>query len=187
MRVMRTRRLAIATFGLVAGLVAAPSLQAQSLGRLFSSPEERFQLDEIRREYEYGSPVEEETTEVAETSADPIELQLTINGLVVRSSGTNSTWVNGSRVSRGESTREGIKVRDEAGGEVRITLPSGIDTVKLKPGQKIDVASGVILDAYESAPEAEAESAFDLEALPDEVAAEVLKDELEASSTEPES
>ena len=177
----------MATFGLVAGLVAAQSLQAQSLGRLFSSPEERFQLDEIRPGVRVRQSVGRGDDGSGRGFRRSIELQLTINGLVVRSSGTNSTWVNGSRVSRGESTREGIKVRDEAGGEVRITLPSGIDTVNLKPGQKIDVASGVILDAYESGPEAEAESAFDLESLPDEIAAEIVEDESEQSSTEPES
>ena len=136
----------------------------QGLGRLFITPEERFQLDELRREYEYGEPVEEEVAADVQPEQDPIELQLTINGLVVRSSGNNSTWINGNRVSRGEATREGIQVRDEAGGRVRITLPSGIDTIQLKPGQKIDVATGVVLDAYQIGPsgQEDAESAFDL-------------------------
>ena len=133
--------------------ISSTGQSERSLGRLFLTPEERFQLDEARRSYEYGVAPEPATKVEEATNAGeqpPAFSQFTINGLVIRSSGTSSTWVNGSRLSQGEVTREGVKVDAMPDGQaVKITLPSGVDSIQLKAGQKIDVASGAVLDAYE--------------------------------------
>jgi hypothetical protein len=157
----------VLALGLAAGLVAAGPVAAQSqfIDRLFTTTEERLHLDELRREYEYGEPAVEAAPVQANVEEDPVVSRLTINGVVLRSSGNNSTWVNGTRIGPAGSTREGIRISEDEEGGVRITLPSGADTIRLKPGQKIDVASGTVLDAYQRAPgeEQERTSAFDLE------------------------
>ena len=80
----------------------------------------------------------------------------------LRSGGSGSTWVNGLRVSNGHMTREGVRVDSSMGSsEVKITLPSGVDSIRLKPGQKIDVATGAVLDAFEHRKNETSRSAFD--------------------------
>lgn len=154
MRLNSQSRLSIALAGMLIFAVPAMSqAQQQRLGRLFSTPEERLQLDEIRREYEYGqAPEPEPEVELpkVEVKRGPTFSQFTINGVVLRSNGTGSTWVNGARVNQGEVTREGVRIEKAEGGKrVKIVLPSGADSIRLKAGQKIDVASGAVLEAYE--------------------------------------
>jgi len=151
----------VAVLGIAAILMILPSIaDAQRLGRLFSTPDERALLDELRRERQIVDP----DPQVAEIVADtPSVEQVTINGLVLRSSGAHSAWVNGRQVDGGARTREGVRVDTSAtrGGRVKIILPSGAETIDLKPGQKIDVDSGVVVEAYERSSGARAYTVFD--------------------------
>ncbi|MDH3314667.1 MAG: hypothetical protein OER43_02720 [Gammaproteobacteria bacterium] len=142
----------LAGLALAAALTSVPHAgEAQRLGRLFSTPEERALLDELRRDQRL---VEPEPQSVVDMNPEvPMLEQVTIDGVVLRSSGANSAWINGQQVSGGARTRDGVRVDASAAGDgqVKITLPSGADTIDLKPGQKIDVNSGVVLEAYERA------------------------------------
>ncbi len=160
----------------IAGLAAALVLvsfdaEAQRLGRLFSTPEERALLDELRRERKIVAPDPQVTEIVPDT---PTVEQVTINGVVLRSGGTNSAWINGRQVDAGARTREGVRVDTSPadGGRVKITLPSGAETIDLKPGQKIDVDSGVVVEAYERASGARAYTVFDRVAIDGEESGE---------------
>ena len=145
--------------------------EAQRLGRLFSTPEERALLDELRRERKIVAP-DPQVTEIVPDA--PTVEQVTINGVVLRSGGTNSAWINGRQVDAGARTREGVRVDTSPvdGGRVKITLPSGAETIDLKPGQKIDVDSGVVVEAYERASGARAYTVFDRVAIEGEDSAE---------------
>ncbi|MCP5156792.1 MAG: hypothetical protein H6983_21635 [Ectothiorhodospiraceae bacterium] len=153
-----------ASYALAAAVLAAPGpALAQSFHRLFSTAEERLQLDEARRDYAYGEPAPVQQRSAEQRSESPFS-SLVINGTVVRHrTGLSSTWVNGTRVDEGQTTREGVVVREDARGAVKLLLPSGASTVDLKPGQKIDVATGRVLDAWQFKPEAETkgEAAFE--------------------------
>jgi len=136
----------VAVMGLVlAGLGAASAVQAQELGRLFTTPETRARLDQLRARHDYSKPV---TRQAEETQPVPT---LTVNGLVLRSDGRRTTWINGSAILEGEPTREGVQV--EIGRKledgVRLMLPQGFRTVRLKPGEKLMLPEGRVLDAYE--------------------------------------
>ncbi|MDX1528119.1 MAG: hypothetical protein R3337_05790 [Gammaproteobacteria bacterium] len=147
--------------GLAAALVLVSyDAEAQRLERLFSTPEERALLDELRRERKIVAPDPQVTEIVPDT---PTVEQVTINGVVLRSGGTSSAWINGRQVDAGARTREGVRVDTSpaGGGRVKITLPSGAETIDLKPGQKIDVDSGVVVEAYERASGAGAYTVFD--------------------------
>ena len=90
-------------------------------------------------------------------------LQLSVDGVVLRSDGLESTWVNGSPVVGGV-TREGLRVEAERGstaGDVSITLPSGLEIVRLRPGQKVDVVSGTVIEVYEREQSEGAASVFE--------------------------
>ena len=125
-------------------LVAPPD--AAGLGRLFSTPQERAQLDAMRRRAEHEPPggnamQPEQVTDSA---------RLRVDGLVVREHGPDSVWINGEWVNRDGTTREGIRVLGEAGGRVKILLPHGTAAIRLKAGQHVDLATGTVRDAYEA-------------------------------------
>jgi hypothetical protein len=147
----------------VLGAMLAAPASAQRLGRLFTTQEERQVLEEARREYEYGAPAPESPSVPQPQQTESVVSKLTINGVVLRSSGVNSTWVNGSPVLGGV-TREGLRVEADrhSGGNVRITLPSGVGTVQLRAGQKIDVGSGSVQEGYQRDTTEDAASAFEL-------------------------
>lgn len=152
----------LAGLALVAACMSVPhDADAQRLGRLFSTPEERALLDELRRDRRIIEPEPQSVVDIAPEI--PTVEQVTIDGVVLRSSGANSAWINGQPVSGGARTRDGVRVDASAagGGQVKITLPSGADTIDLKPGQKIDVNSGVVLEAYERADGSRGYSVFD--------------------------
>ncbi len=139
-----------------------PAGSAQELGRLFSTADERASLNEIRRDRHMAIP-EPAPQPVAAVEPPKVE-QLSIDGLVIRSGGANSAWINGRPVSGGWITREGVRVdttSGQGGGTVKFTLPSGVDTVELKPGQKIDVTTGVVVEVYERESQLDAASAFE--------------------------
>ncbi len=139
---------------------------AQELGRLFMSREQRANLNDIRYQSKFAPLPESAPARVVHAaepvSKEPVVSSLRINGIIRPSRGGGTVWLNNQRVERGSVTREGIQVtagRRSRDG-VRIQLPSGVDTIILKPGQQIDVATGSVLESYETAPGANAKSAF---------------------------
>jgi hypothetical protein len=124
----------------------------QSLGRLFSTPEQRRMLDEARGRYD---PTRQEIiykqgpAPVAEPEPPaPRALpELLVNGLVVRASGGTSAWVNGTQLRSGETTADGIQLQS-ADGAVKFVLPSGTDTSAIKPGQLLDPNVGEVKEVY---------------------------------------
>ena len=137
-----------ATAAMIAGLLVLgsvlPPVSAETLGRLFMTREQRANLDDLRYQSKFAPAPEPEPPPVVQTTApaspEPVVSSLRINGLVKPSRGASTVWLNQQQVERGGSTREGIQVsvgRRSRDG-VRIQLPSGVDTIVLKPGQKID-------------------------------------------------
>ena len=105
---------------LAAGL-SSPASAAEPLGRLFFSPEERQAFDR-RREFKAEEKPE---TPVPEASAPeiPADPTLTINGIVTRSSGKRTVWING--VARNENENPGgvaIVTNRKSPGEVVVEL-----------------------------------------------------------------
>ena len=133
---------------------------AQGFDRFFTTFEQRQQLDIARREA-LAAPNEAERPDTSRqpTGPAPMMSSLIVNGYVIRSSGENMSWINGTQVSPGSQMQDGMKVERAARG-VRIKLPSGIDTVELAAGQKIDVLSGKVVDVYERSVAKSASDAF---------------------------
>lgn len=171
---------AAASFALVVApllLVSAPGAEAQRLGRLFTSPQDRAELDELRRIA--ALPVPEPAPEPIPRAQPQPEVEnepqgldfsrLVINGVVRRSGGPSQVWLNGDLLERGSVSREGVAVEStrSARDGVRLRLPSGAGTVALRPGQQIDIDSGTLLEAYETRAESEAPSAFSPSTSPD--------------------
>ncbi|MFZ4874272.1 hypothetical protein ACL9RI_04235 [Janthinobacterium sp. Mn2066] len=112
-------------------LLVTVSAQAQppQLGRLFSSPEQRAQLDAQR----YGAPrADKATPSPPPEPPPPVEL----NGVVQRSSGHSTIWLNQTP-------------HNDTKGTLRL---SNGQPLRLKPGQRYDPASGAIREVTEAQP-----------------------------------
>lgn len=98
---------------LVVALALAAPAGAAELGTLFHSPEERANLEKLRR----GEVVQEEA--LAAPARKP-----EVTGFVRRSDGRNTVWINGVPVAvagaRGEALMDPETVRSGEGGTVRI-------------------------------------------------------------------
>jgi hypothetical protein len=125
---------ALVLAALLAG--AALTAQAQELGRLFFTPQQRAALDARRKARVPDKPA-------AAAVASPVTR---VDGYVKRSRGPSTVWINGESV--GESAPEAPRIRERAGasGEVSITVGEGGERVRLKPGEALDRGNGEVRD-----------------------------------------
>ena len=154
----RPKRLAVTCLaaGAIALLPLAGDSRAQSrIGRLFSSPEQRAELDRLREEADAGEvvapaldpPARKTRPEIGrETSA----LGAALNGVIVRGDGHAVAWIDGIETPAGSSTPAGAHVTTERApdGRLRIRLSLGRTTAILAPGQFVD-ESGRVHNGYE--------------------------------------
>ncbi|MHB1290588.1 MAG: hypothetical protein ACYCY5_00165 [Sulfuricella sp.] len=112
---------------------------AEPLGRLFFSPDERARLDRMRNTHASAS---------APAGQQSLTEQITLNGIVRRSSGKTTTWIN--QVPQNENeTPQGVSVLKSATQpSALLLLPSG-KQVQLKAGQTFDATKGKIREGYE--------------------------------------
>lgn len=144
-------------------LSPAPGLHAQErLGRLFSTPEQRIELDRLRDDPDFGR-----MPEPAAASAEPLPapepeaglgvpaLAVRVDGVMLRGGVHRVSWINGAMTGAGTAAPGGVRIDDAVSdGRVRLRLPDGRSTVALKPGQTIDGARSRVLEAYETKPPA---------------------------------
>ena len=159
-------------------LILSPvaGLHAQErLGRLFSSPEQRLELDRLRDDPDFGK-----TPEPVAAAIDPLPGSrlgqgapaTRIDGAVFRGGAHRVLWINGVMAGAGAAAPGGIRIDADgaSGGQIRLRLPGGRSTVALKPGQAIDGAHRRVLEAYERRPANDAAPAsgkrFDAEPAP---------------------
>lgn len=125
-------------------------LAAQELGRLFFTPEQRAALDKARFAPEKQQPeprVAEAKQQAPEPPPPPVGA-FRVEGLVVRSAGPNTAWVDGHQVLRKGRTFKGVAVDPGAAGArgVTVRMPGEEGEVPLKPGQTFDPASARITE-----------------------------------------
>ena len=161
----RNRPRALVVTCLVAGTLAllapAGDSQAQSrIDRLFSTPEQRAELDRLREHSSAGEaaaptpepPARETRTE---TERESPALAAIFNGIVVRGDVHRVAWIDGAEIPAGDSTPAGVSVESERtlDGRIRARLSLGPATTVLAPGQSID-ADGKVRNGYERRPKA---------------------------------
>lgn len=119
-------------------MLASPALQAQELGRLFLTPEQRAALDARRKARIPDKPAAVPVVESPTT---------TVDGLVRRQGGRSTVWVNGMPNAEGVQA-DGAQVFPGRGNapEVAITVGEGERQFRLKPGQRLDRGSGEVTD-----------------------------------------
>ena len=139
-------------------LLVAVSVQSEAqsrLGRLFSGPEQRIELDRLRSDVDVAAPGEPvagpaEADSRPGPDRGPPVFAATFNGLVVRGDGHRVAWVDGVETVPGAMTPTGVRIDAvrTPGARLRVRLSDGRTSAVLEPGQSID-AEGRIRDAYE--------------------------------------
>lgn len=125
-------------FSCLAILVAWPA-HAEIPGRLFFTPEQRAMLDSARRQNI------QQTTEEQATLGGGV----TFNGVVRRSDGRATLWINNRAVTGPEAAS---RFGAAQGGEPVLRLPYPGQSVGLRVGQSLDPVTGKAVEGYQERP-----------------------------------
>lgn len=131
---------------------------APTMGRLFYTPAQRAALDDMRKRPQTVIAAEQTS------SLPPAPEYVTLNGIVRRSDGATTVWLNDRQV-RGRESEEGLRIapprRSSTPSHVTVVVPQTGHTVDLKVGQQLEVNSGAVKERYRSParPQAVAEAA----------------------------
>jgi len=141
--------LAVAAPGMaVAQAPAKPAPRAtEPVGRLFFTPAQRASLDVARTQRARTSLASEQSEEAA-----PTPQTITYGGMVRRSDGKSTMWVNNRAIPDNEAATGAIVGRVRADGGITLSLPQSGRSVDLKPGQSIELLSGVVEEGYSRKP-----------------------------------
>ena len=127
-------------------------LAADSLGRLFLTPEQRTQLDTARAQRDRRLPVQEtEAAPVTPVAPPQGPDVVTYSGVVRRSDGKSTVWINGKPVnerSRAQPDHEVSVTGLRNDGAVSVAIPQADRRASLKVGQSLSVTSGTIEESY---------------------------------------
>ncbi len=137
------------TFGAFLALVSAASAVAeeQTFGRLFFTPEQRQQLDAGRLDAiaNRNRPPPVKAIPVVPKAAPP--QVVTLHGVVRRSDGETTVWVNGRAVSSRFADAD-IHAGTIASDSVGFDIPGAKRRVRLKVGQSVEAISGTVEEGY---------------------------------------
>ena len=133
--VMSTRTVLLAAVMALSGAVTA---QAQELGRLFFTPEQRAALDARRKARVPDKPAAVPVTE------SPVSR---VNGAVQRSGGKSTVWVNGETIPE-DAQADGARVTPRGPNPGRVSIPAGEGPQRydLRVGESVDRGSGEVRD-----------------------------------------
>jgi hypothetical protein len=127
--------------GIAMILALAGTAKADSIGRLFFTPEQRVVLDNAR-----GQKVK---IEVEAQSEEPAPDIVSLNGVVKRDDGHTTVWLNNRAVSDHRTTG-GVTIHPQgsASDPVLFTIPQAERVVTLRVGQNLDVTTGQVVEPY---------------------------------------
>jgi hypothetical protein len=112
------------------------ALQAQELGRLFFTPEQRAALDARRKARVPDKPA----------AAAIVSPTTRLDGFVKRSSGPSTVWVNGESLLETSPEAPRIGVNRPNDGRVSVARGHSGARVGLKPGETLDRGTGEVRD-----------------------------------------
>lgn len=122
----------------------APAAEQERLGRLFFTPAQRASLD-VARAQRARTTV---GTEGDGQEAVPAAQSITYGGLVRRSDGRTTMWLNNQPIHDTASPGAGIVTRVRPDGTITLQAPQSARSVDLKPGQSVELLSGTIEEGY---------------------------------------
>ncbi|MDH5534930.1 MAG: hypothetical protein OEZ08_05065 [Betaproteobacteria bacterium] len=134
------RRLALTLLLLLAvGEVRA----AEQIGRLFFTLDQRVQMDTARAQRNRATL----SAEIEQEAAPAPEI-FTYHGVVRRSDGKNTVWINDRAINDGKESGRLPPARPRPDGSIVIELPQSDRKVNLKVGQSVELRSGTVAEPY---------------------------------------
>jgi len=133
---MRPAALAAILSGLL-GVAMATGAAAQELGRLFFTPEQRAALDARRKARVPDKPA---ATPQAESPVTRV------NGVVQRSGGKSTVWVNGEAIPDSPQAGAQGAPRPAGAGRVSVPLGDGAKGLDMRVGESLNRGSGEVSD-----------------------------------------
>jgi len=129
---------------LAAAATSMPAPAQERFGRLFFTPAQRASLDVARSQRARAAL----STEKPEQEAAPVPQTITYSGVLRRSDGKTTVWINNQPVNDQESAGAAAivgQVRPD--GSVTLQVPQSGRSVILKPGQSVELLSGAVEEA----------------------------------------
>ncbi|MBF0193757.1 MAG: hypothetical protein HQL71_04330 [Magnetococcales bacterium] len=125
--------------------------QEATIGRFFTTKKERISLDYARRKALRKKRLS--ALKKGKDSVQEYQQTVTLNGYVIRSRGPSAVWLNGKSATQGgPALPEGVALTPIGKGHgvsVKLKRAKGKSHVLLKSGQRMDGASGVVLEPYQ--------------------------------------
>jgi hypothetical protein len=131
-----------------------PTLAADSLGRLFTSPAERSNLDQLRQtKKKLVAPTIVDTQIDAEVSPIVLPEAVSLQGYVKRNDGKEGTvWVNNQALQENSHNQDvAVGKLSESSNRVPIKLTGNGKYLNLKAGQVYDPETGRVREARNNA------------------------------------
>lgn len=129
----------------LAAAIAAPAPAAEPLGRLFFTPAQRSSLDVARSQRTRVTVATERTEE----TAAPMPEVISYGGMVRRSDGRTTVWINNRAVSEKEAAGGSpIVSQVRPDGAVSLQVPQSGRSVSLKVGQSVELLSGSVEEGH---------------------------------------
>jgi hypothetical protein len=120
---------------------------------MFYTPAQRATLDNARKQnirVEIGNESEQQP------AAAPVPQNVSVNGIIRRSDGKNTIWLNNRVVN--EQNPGGMNAAiGKSDNRVRLSVPDSGRSVDLKVGQTVEIVSGTIEESYLRRPTARTE------------------------------
>lgn len=113
---------------------------AEPLGRLFFTPEQRAQLDTLRTR----------KVVAVQTKDEPPPEIVTYSGIIRRSDGKTTVWVNNQALSEAD-LRDQPAIAGRISRDGKILLGAGKGGMQLKVGQSAELLSGRVAESYSAA------------------------------------
>jgi len=133
---------ALSVAALVAGsIITAPGVEAEPPGRLFFTPTERKALDAGKQS---------RTPRSSQAPAVRGPREVTLDGIVTRSDGEATVWVNGRVLD--ERPVSGVSATPSGSdpAAARVTVGGVRSTVGMRVGQRFERSTGKIAEPYEA-------------------------------------
>jgi hypothetical protein len=123
---------------------SVPAPAQERLGRLFFTPAQRASLDIARSQRARAALATERTEEAA-----PVPQTITYSGVLRRSDGKTTVWINNQPVNdRDSAGAAAIVGRVRPDGSVTLQVPQSGRSVTLKPGQSVELLGGTVEEGY---------------------------------------
>jgi hypothetical protein len=132
---------------LIVLMAGAGTAAGAEFGRMFFTPAQRAALDHFRDLNIRSAAISDDDNDKDLVPPSPAPEQVSVNGIVRRSDGKNTVWINNRAV--GAQQAPGILVapgKDD--NRVKLTVPQSGRSFELKVGQTADTVSGTVAEGY---------------------------------------